>query len=174
MGTHIASQMPACRMLWPGSKSAVGPRVRRANPLPCFQDVVDDASRNGHPRRLVGPASKADHLGHALTGLGIGNQHAAAVGPDHADRQVEDPLEQLIDRQRRTDGLLRNPIDRLQIREGLSRGGHAGHGRPIERRRLPRPDPIRRRCSSGPPNSAGQRDRSGRPPPPDPIPLTVC
>ena len=68
---------------------------------------------NGHPRPLVGATPKTDDLGNALTGLGIGDQHAAAVGPDDSDRQVEDPLQQLIDRQRRADGLLSNPINRL-------------------------------------------------------------
>ena len=53
------------------------------------------------------------------TRLRIIHEHTTTISSDNLDRQIENAVQQLVQRQRRSDRLFGNAIEHLQIRERL-------------------------------------------------------
>ena len=79
--------------------SELGAGVARPNSVTLFQHVIDDAAGNRHPSRLIEPLSMRGHSRCELSGSWIRNQHAASISSDGVQRCVENPLQELLDRQ---------------------------------------------------------------------------
>jgi hypothetical protein len=74
---------------------------------------------NRHLSANVRPPPVAVGLRDDLFGVGPADENAAAVRPDDFDRHFENPLQQLVQRQRRSDGLFGNAVQGLQVGERL-------------------------------------------------------